>query len=163
MAVWCTKQSFAPPSGVMKPKPFSSLNHFTVPDVRIPAPRGLDDVEVRASPYQFIITRWRIERSAVRARLIQKRTRDTQASRVLIRRPRQSASASLVHMKANGTTCRRQITGDALHSKPLRPTAPLPIYNHMVAHRQPTDPELDRLFRALADATRRDIVARLLA
>jgi DNA-binding transcriptional ArsR family regulator len=26
-----------------------------------------------------------------------------------------------------------------------------------------TDPELDRLFRALADATRRDIVARLLA
>lgn len=33
----------------------------------------------------------------------------------------------------------------------------------MVAHRTPTDPELDRLFRALADATRRDIVARLLA
>lgn len=33
----------------------------------------------------------------------------------------------------------------------------------MVAHSRPTDPELDRLFRALADATRRDIVARLLA
>ncbi len=34
-------------------------------------------------------------------------------------------------------------------------------YNHMVA-RKLSDPELDRLFRALADATRRDIVARLL-
>src|SRR6478735_6696989 len=34
IAEWCTKQSFAPPSGVMKPKPFASLNHFTVPVVR---------------------------------------------------------------------------------------------------------------------------------
>ena len=33
----------------------------------------------------------------------------------------------------------------------------------MVVRRRLTDPELDRLFRALADATRRDIVARLLA
>lgn len=32
----------------------------------------------------------------------------------------------------------------------------------MVVHR-PSDPDLDRLFRALADATRRDIVARVLA
>lgn len=32
----------------------------------------------------------------------------------------------------------------------------------MVSRRTLTDPELDRLFRALADATRRDIVARLL-
>src|SRR5690606_35580150 len=31
-----TKQSFAPFSGVMKPKPLLSLNHFTVPMVRIP-------------------------------------------------------------------------------------------------------------------------------
>lgn len=37
------------------------------------------------------------------------------------------------------------------------------IYNHMVVRRPLTDAELDRLFRALADATRRDIVARLLA
>lgn len=33
----------------------------------------------------------------------------------------------------------------------------------MVARSKLSDPELDRLFRALADATRRDIVARLLA
>ena len=33
----------------------------------------------------------------------------------------------------------------------------------MVAYAGLTDPELDRLFRALADATRRDIVARVLA
>lgn len=33
----------------------------------------------------------------------------------------------------------------------------------MVARLSLTDPELDQLFRALADATRRDIVARLLA
>jgi DNA-binding transcriptional ArsR family regulator len=33
----------------------------------------------------------------------------------------------------------------------------------MVAYRALQDAELDRLFRALADATRRDIVARLLA
>jgi len=32
----------------------------------------------------------------------------------------------------------------------------------MVAHRLLTDPSLDRLFRALADGTRRDIVARVL-
>ncbi len=33
----------------------------------------------------------------------------------------------------------------------------------MVVQRALSDPELDRLFRALADATRRDIVARLLS
>jgi DNA-binding transcriptional ArsR family regulator len=33
----------------------------------------------------------------------------------------------------------------------------------MVARRRSSDAELDRLFRALADATRRDIVARVLA
>src|SRR3954469_14504153 len=31
MPVWCTKRSLPGSSGVMKPKPFSSLNHFTVP------------------------------------------------------------------------------------------------------------------------------------
>jgi DNA-binding transcriptional ArsR family regulator len=36
-------------------------------------------------------------------------------------------------------------------------------YNRMVARHGLTDEELDRLFRALADATRRDIVARVLA
>src|SRR5687767_227253 len=35
MAVWWTKQSFSPFSGVMNPKPFASLNHFTVPVVRM--------------------------------------------------------------------------------------------------------------------------------
>src|SRR6478736_4011490 len=34
IAVWCTKQSFSPDAGVMKPKPFASLNHFTVPWMR---------------------------------------------------------------------------------------------------------------------------------
>lgn len=33
----------------------------------------------------------------------------------------------------------------------------------MVAYFDLTDPDLDRIFRALADATRRDIVARVLA
>src|SRR4051795_865393 len=31
MPEWWTKRSLPPSSGVMKPKPFSSLNHFTVP------------------------------------------------------------------------------------------------------------------------------------
>src|SRR6476620_10756620 len=34
MAEWCTKQSFCPFDGVIKPNPFASLNHFTVPVVR---------------------------------------------------------------------------------------------------------------------------------
>lgn len=37
------------------------------------------------------------------------------------------------------------------------------IYNHMVVHQQPAAHELDQTFRALADATRRDILARVLA
>ena len=36
-------------------------------------------------------------------------------------------------------------------------------YNHMVVRKALTDAELDRVFHALADATRRDIVARVLA
>src|SRR5579875_2067395 len=36
IAVWWTNRSRPPPSGVMKPNPFSSLNHFTVP-VGIPS------------------------------------------------------------------------------------------------------------------------------
>jgi hypothetical protein len=35
MALWWTKQSLDPSSGVMKPYPLASLNHFTVPVVRI--------------------------------------------------------------------------------------------------------------------------------
>src|SRR3954465_9199796 len=31
MLLWWTKRSLLPSSGVMKPKPFSSLNHLTVP------------------------------------------------------------------------------------------------------------------------------------
>jgi DNA-binding transcriptional ArsR family regulator len=45
----------------------------------------------------------------------------------------------------------------------LRRRAPAVLYNHMVARLSLTDPELDQLFRALADGTRRDIIARLLA
>jgi DNA-binding transcriptional ArsR family regulator len=36
------------------------------------------------------------------------------------------------------------------------------IYNHMVVHRQPSAAALDQLFGALADATRRDILARVM-
>jgi DNA-binding transcriptional ArsR family regulator len=36
-------------------------------------------------------------------------------------------------------------------------------YNHMVVHPALTDADLDRLFHALADTTRRDIVARVMA
>jgi hypothetical protein len=45
----------------------------------------------------------------------------------------------------------------------LRSTDAASIYNHMVAHNPLSDAELDRVFHALADATRRDIVARVLA
>lgn len=44
------------------------------------------------------------------------------------------------------------------------PCVPRPLrltYNHMVVRRL-SNPEIDRIFRALADATRRDIVARVL-
>src|SRR5687767_199939 len=44
----------------------------------------------------------------------------------------------------------------------VRP-APALTYNHMVVRADLAAADLDRLFRALADATRRDIVARLLA
>lgn len=37
------------------------------------------------------------------------------------------------------------------------------LYNHMVVDNRLTDAELDRVFRALADATRRDIVTRVLS
>jgi DNA-binding transcriptional ArsR family regulator len=45
----------------------------------------------------------------------------------------------------------------------LRTTGPRIKYNHMVVFAEFSDADLDRLFRALADGTRRDIVARLLA
>ncbi len=37
------------------------------------------------------------------------------------------------------------------------------MYNHMVVRSRLSSSDLDRLFRALADATRRDIVARVMA
>jgi len=42
MAVWWTNTSLPPASGVMNPKPFASLNHFTVPlgILHSPAPNG---------------------------------------------------------------------------------------------------------------------------
>lgn len=46
----------------------------------------------------------------------------------------------------------------------MRPATRPIIYNHMVVYRSELDDaELDRLFRALADATRRDIIRRVLA
>src|SRR5687768_10126667 len=45
----------------------------------------------------------------------------------------------------------------------LRPSGRGIIYNHMVVGLDLDAAALDRLFRALADATRRDIVSRLLA
>ena len=36
------------------------------------------------------------------------------------------------------------------------------MYNHMVVHGQTEERSLNQLFRALADGTRRDIVARVL-
>src|SRR6056297_3602048 len=41
IAEWWTKQSLLPSAGVMKPNPFWSLNHFTVPLVRIKRLLGL--------------------------------------------------------------------------------------------------------------------------
>lgn len=46
--------------------------------------------------------------------------------------------------------------------RPLRRQTRADIYNHMVAYPEFTDVELDRVFRALADSTRRDIVGRVL-
>src|SRR5881392_1514258 len=37
MAVWWTKRSLPPSSGVMKPKPLSLLNHLTVPVAILPS------------------------------------------------------------------------------------------------------------------------------
>ncbi|HEX8361049.1 MAG TPA: metalloregulator ArsR/SmtB family transcription factor [Longimicrobium sp.] len=45
----------------------------------------------------------------------------------------------------------------------MRSAHPGSIYNHMVADHSLSDAEIDRVFHALADATRRDIVARVLA
>jgi len=44
----------------------------------------------------------------------------------------------------------------------LRSARPAIIYNHMVVHHSLRDAEIDRVFHALADATRRDIVARVM-
>lgn len=44
----------------------------------------------------------------------------------------------------------------------MRPPNGGAIYNHMVVRSRLSDAELDRLFRALADATRRDIIRRVL-
>lgn len=46
---------------------------------------------------------------------------------------------------------------------PCQPPADAITYNHMVARSPLAEADLDRLFRALADTTRRDIVARVLA
>jgi DNA-binding transcriptional ArsR family regulator len=49
------------------------------------------------------------------------------------------------------------------HTRRLRAVHRTDIYNHMVARHPLSDAEIDRVFHALADATRRDIVARVLA
>jgi DNA-binding transcriptional ArsR family regulator len=46
---------------------------------------------------------------------------------------------------------------------PLRAPGLYSIYNHMVVRRPLSESELDRIFRALADTTRRDIVTRVLS
>lgn len=51
---------------------------------------------------------------------------------------------------------------DEASRNPLRRPIRVIIYNRMVVRHPPGDADLDRVFRALADATRRDIVARLL-
>src|SRR4051812_4545621 len=38
----CANRSSPPPSGVMKPKPFASLNHLTVPVAILPIPLGFE-------------------------------------------------------------------------------------------------------------------------
>src|SRR5690606_22853454 len=69
-----------------------------------------------------------------------------------------------------GMTCATPRSPFTVHRSPLTPCAEpaaAVIYNHMVVHKRPrprrSDAQLDRLFRALADRTRRDIVARVLA
>src|SRR3954468_8701155 len=58
MAERCTEQSFSPCGGVMKPKPFVSLNHFTVPVVRIA--ELLNDVCNRSTVLPYVPTTcWR--------------------------------------------------------------------------------------------------------
>src|SRR3954466_6326233 len=47
MPVWCTNRSLPPSSGVMNPKPFASLNHFTVPFAIALTPQAAC---IRASP-----------------------------------------------------------------------------------------------------------------
>src|SRR5690349_18749911 len=62
MAEWCTKQSFWPFSGVMKPKPLASLNHLTVPVIRI-----ADTPEIDVSEYRACRThRTRLESCGIR-------------------------------------------------------------------------------------------------
>src|SRR5688572_33403568 len=47
MAEWWTKRSLPWSSGVMKPKPFSSLNHFTVPVAIVMLLHGCSCCETR--------------------------------------------------------------------------------------------------------------------
>jgi hypothetical protein len=50
MLVWCTNRSAPPSAGVMKPKPFSTLNHFTLPLVTASAmDAAMPRTPVRAS------------------------------------------------------------------------------------------------------------------
>src|SRR4051794_24740141 len=49
MLLWCTNRSLLPSSGVMKPKPFSSLNHLTVPCAMYVPPRRLSCCVCRGS------------------------------------------------------------------------------------------------------------------
>src|SRR5208282_2785100 len=62
MAEWWTNRSLDSSSGVMKPKPLSSLNHFTVPVAMVvllrldsPAPRGALTAQMLRAP---ALLRW---------------------------------------------------------------------------------------------------------
>lgn len=79
--------------------------------------------------------------------------------------------------RSPGNATQRPNARDGTRAARLAPVLPLPLplqppcapppraltYNQMVVRSDLTDAEVDRLFRALADATRRDIVARVLA
>lgn len=82
------------------------------------------------------------------------------------RPPRGRSADAQVRIARRGTRSTAPVSEGSRGSpgtKSLRAARPAHIYNHMVARGRLTEAELDRLFRALADATRRDIVARVLS
>src|SRR5262249_30020732 len=71
MAEKCAKRSSPPPSGVMKPKPFASLNHLTVP---VAICTFLCEVEQGVPPSCWFSNPSRTDKLQVRLPSIRKRT-----------------------------------------------------------------------------------------